>query len=125
MSKRIEFYKEKAKERFEKQIESLGSYNSERALKIGMTKINYFIHGLKIERKFFKLIKDKINLFRKHHSLRCTVCYNCADKLGLEQLEEFVDEYKKTNSKELNESQERRRSFQTKLNMNYEGENVI
>jgi hypothetical protein len=125
MSNKIEFYKEKAKQRFEKEIEYLGSYNSDRALKIGMTKVNYFIHGLKIERKFFKLIKDKINLFRKHHSLRCTVCYNCADKLGLEQLEEFVDEYKRKNKEELNESQERRKMFQTKLNMNYNGEHVI
>jgi len=122
MNNKIEFYKEKDKIRFERTVDNLGGYNSERALKIATTKINYYIHGLKIEKKLFKLIKKKINSFRKEFSLRCTVCYNAAERMGFEDLENFVNEYRQANKKELKEALERKHSFQNRINNFYDEE---
>ena len=70
MSNTITFYKQKSKSDFEKNIEKLGGFNSERALKIGMTKLNNHINILRVEKKVFKFIlilskskSDTVNLF--------------------------------------------------------------
>ena len=116
MSNKITFYKEKNNLNFEKNIERLGGFNSERALKIGITSMNYHLNTLYVEKKIFKFIKKKINLFKKKHSLRCTSCNNVSEKMAFEYLEDFIDEYKKANKEELKKTLERKNNFKHKIN---------
>ena len=116
MNNLMTFYREKEKLDFEKNVEKLGGYNSERALKIGMSSINYHIHTLKTEKKVLKFIFKKINSFKKMHSLRCTSCDNVSEKMAFDYLEDFINEYKKANKKELKESLERKHDFQHNIN---------
>ena len=116
MSNNIIFYREKNNLNFEKNIEKLGGFNSERALKIAMTKTNYHIHTLYVEKKIFKFIKKKISLFKNKHSLRCTSCNNVSEKMAFEYLEDFINEYKKANKEELKKTLERKNIFKNRIN---------
>ena len=116
MSNTITFYKQKSKSDFEKNLEKLGGFNSERALKIGISKLNNHINVLRVEKKVFKFIKKKINIFKNMHSLKCTSCSNVSEKMAFEYLEDFINEYKEANKKELNESLEKRINFMHNIN---------